>query len=173
MRLTGRRFAEPANFMAPDALEGIPEGAVVTFRGPGAKFANLNGHHERLHAALRASARPRWKLAVDDWGEVPIAANVRLGNDFRTPRSSEDFARYSFVVEESLLGRQQRSKLRLPELTGSTRSSSMTRCFETNPRFENVAKCANSVTARLDRPTFVAYVAPRTEHGARVGRSSA
>jgi hypothetical protein len=40
-------------------------------------------------------------------------------------------------------------------------------------RFDNVAKCANSDTARLDRITFVAYVAPRTEHGARVGRSSA
>jgi hypothetical protein len=32
-------------------------------------------------------------------------------------------------------------------------------------RFENVAKCANSVAARLDRRTFVAYVAlaPSTE----------
>jgi hypothetical protein len=63
---------------------------VITFKGYGNLFADLEGQQEFLLEALRDEAQAKW-VSLADRLAAPIGVNVRCGNDFRDARSESDF----------------------------------------------------------------------------------
>jgi len=89
-QLTSTRVAEPGQI--DEAYAGTDaKKEIVSFRGAGSMFQPLNGHDRFLLASLRGITKKKWLEYADDVGSAPIAINVRLGNDFRTARTEQDY----------------------------------------------------------------------------------
>ena len=91
VQLTATRVEEPARPTEPYDRAPAGRKAIVTFRGAGSMFEGLHGRDQFLLRALQAITRDKWLEFADGVGRVPIGINVRLGNDFRTARSEEEY----------------------------------------------------------------------------------
>jgi len=54
----------------------------LTFYGDRGRFALLNGRHELVRQKILNITNKKWIKFVDGFKEIPIAINVRAGNDF-------------------------------------------------------------------------------------------
>ncbi len=91
VQLTGTRVEEPVRLDETHDFAPSDQKVIVTFHGVGDKFERLNGHDQFLLESLQAITRHGWIEFVDGMGSVPIGINVRLGNDFGTARSDEEY----------------------------------------------------------------------------------
>ena len=64
---------------------------IITFKGDNGRFQYLNGLSDYFLMELRRITAKKWINFVDNFGDVPIGINVRLGNDFIQAQSSSDF----------------------------------------------------------------------------------
>jgi hypothetical protein len=85
------RIDEPEQLNDASSRSNGHDGPVVmTFKGYGNLFADLEGEQEFLLQALRDETQPKW-VSLADRHAAPIGVNVRCGNDFREARSESDF----------------------------------------------------------------------------------
>ena len=91
VQLRATPVEEPARLDQP--YDRAPDGrkAIVTFRGTASMFEGLTGHDRFLLDSLQAITRQEWLEFVDGVGSVPIGINVRLGNDFGTASSDDEY----------------------------------------------------------------------------------
>ena len=78
------------------SLPSTEQPVVISFKGYGNLFADLEGEQEFLLRALRDEAQPKWVTLADRLA-APIGVNVRCGNDFREARSESDFTNMGAV----------------------------------------------------------------------------
>lgn len=90
LRARAHRLPEPEHWRQEPSTV-MPATGLVVFSGYGQGFQDLNGYDHLLLLCLRAITRERWLKLVDQVTEPFIGINVRLGNDFRTAQSSEDY----------------------------------------------------------------------------------
>jgi hypothetical protein len=64
---------------------------VITFSGARGMFESISGWDQFLLKELIAITRNRWLRLVESKGNFPIGINIRLGNDFKTARTPEDY----------------------------------------------------------------------------------
>ena len=91
--LTSPRINEPTRFDEPHDGAMWTKNAIVVFRGPGNMFQDLYGRDRFLLGSLHGITKSKWLKLVNSTGQVPIGINVRLGNDFRTADSEEEYLR--------------------------------------------------------------------------------
>lgn len=91
VQLTAARVAEPARLDEPYERASASRNVIVTFRGAGSMLEGLHSCARSLLTSLRGITRQEWLEFADSVGSVPIGINVRLGNDFRTARSAEEY----------------------------------------------------------------------------------
>ncbi|MBR8836481.1 MAG: hypothetical protein DSM106950_21300 [Stigonema ocellatum SAG 48.90 = DSM 106950] len=64
---------------------------IITFQGNKNYFEDLYGWEELIFKELQAITKFKWLKLVEFWQDIPIAINVRLGNDFNKAKSVDDF----------------------------------------------------------------------------------
>jgi hypothetical protein len=91
LRTFARRWPEPEHWQINPYL-GQRDTGLVVFSGYGRGFEDLNAQSFFLLERLRSATRDRWLHLVDQVTEPIIGINVRLGNDFRTAQSTQDYS---------------------------------------------------------------------------------
>jgi len=76
--------------LSHDNLPSTRKPLVISFKGSGDLFADLEGQREFLLRCLRDEARSKW-VALADTLAAPIGVNVRCGNDFREAKTAMDY----------------------------------------------------------------------------------
>lgn len=66
------------------------ENLIVNFNGDNGRFKYLNGYDEILRDELMSITRPKWIKFVNQFKDIPIGINVRMGNDFRVAKNIND-----------------------------------------------------------------------------------
>lgn len=81
---------EPDNF---DLIQLEPNSKEVTivFQGDKNHFNDLYGWEDFILKEIKVITKVKWLNLVDNFKDIPIAINVRLGNDFKTASSESDF----------------------------------------------------------------------------------
>jgi hypothetical protein len=90
LRARAPRLPEPERWQQKPST-AAPGTGLVVFSGYGQGFQDLNGYDHLLLECLRAITQERWLTLVDQVTEPFIGINVRLGNDFRTAQSTQDY----------------------------------------------------------------------------------
>jgi len=67
------------------------EDVILQFKLDEGYFETLHGFDQFLLQHLRSMTKKRWLKLADDVGDVPIAINVRCGNDFREAKTEQDY----------------------------------------------------------------------------------
>ena len=81
----------PAKPDQPYQRIGSTTAAIVTFRGVGAMFEELDGWDQFLRTELEKITQKKWLDLSATFGSVPIGINVRMGNDFKQAQSPQDY----------------------------------------------------------------------------------
>ena len=83
------KISEPENLLIFNTRS--QEKMVVCFQGDKKHFADLRGWESYLLDELKRISKSKWINLVDQFGEIPIAINIRMGNDFKTAKTPEEY----------------------------------------------------------------------------------